>query len=237
MEKRNTYIIIAGVILLAVVLTGATIQQMQYNNQKNHQKYCACPVTINTAANSSKNGTGCTCPPFGPTTPVGNQSINCSMRTNYSSYYSSANASFIATNMNNFAIKSFLYLNNQSGNQNNTFFSPFSLFTAMSMASEGTSGSTLSEIQNAFGLSTNQSIDHSGIKSILDSLNAPNAKYCLSNADAMWVEKSFSIEQNFSNTISNYYYGKANPADFINNYSGETININNWVSNETNNKI
>jgi serpin B len=51
------------------------------------------------------------------------------------------------------------------------------------------------------------------------------------------VEQAFSINQTFTSTLSTYYGAAAYLADFKNNPSGATTNINNWVANKTNNKI
>jgi serpin B len=147
--------------------------------------------------------------------------------------YSNANAS-IANSINNFTFKTYSLLSNESGN---LFFSPFSISTALSMAAEGASGKTLEEMRNVLELSDDSSANRKGFESLLNSLNARNASYNLSIADAIWIEKTFSIKQEFSNVLSTYYHALAQQADFINNPDGERTNINSWVASKTNNKI
>ncbi len=154
-----------------------------------------------------------------------------------SKQYSSANASdnaSIANSINNFTFKAYSLLSNESGN---LFFSPFSISTALSMAAEGAGGKTLEEMRNILELSNDSSANRKGFESLLNSLNAKNASYNLSIADAIWIEKTFSIKQEFSNVLSTYYYASAQQADFANNPDGERTNINSWVASKTNNKI
>lgn len=148
--------------------------------------------------------------------------------------YSSANASRIANSINNFTFETYSILSNESGN---LFFSPFSVSTALSMAAEGADGNTLEEMRNVLKLSNDSSANRIGFESLLNSLNAENASYNLSIADAIWIEKTFSVKQEFASALSTYYHALAQQADFVNNADGERTNINNWVAGKTNHKI
>ncbi len=105
------------------------------------------------------------------------------------------------------------------------------------MAAEGAGGKTLEEMRNILELSNDSSANRKGFESLLNSLNSKNASYNLSIADAIWIEKTFSVKQEFSNALSTYYHALAQQADFANNPDGERTNINNWVAGKTNNKI
>lgn len=146
---------------------------------------------------------------------------------------SSVNAS-IANSINNFTFKTYSLLSKESGN---LFFSPFSVSTALSMTAEGASGKTLEEMHNILELSKDLSANRKGFESLLNSLNKRNDNYNLSIADAIWIEKTFSVRQEFSNVLSTYYHALAQQADFANNPEGERTNINNFVADKTNNKI
>jgi len=105
------------------------------------------------------------------------------------------------------------------------------------MAAEGAGGKTLEEMRDVLELSNDSSENRIGFESLLNSLNAKSASYNLSIADAVWIEKTFSVKQEFSSALSTYYYALAQQADFANNADGERTNINNWVSGRTSNKI
>ncbi|WAM22526.1 MAG: serpin family protein (plasmid) [Candidatus Methanoperedens sp.] len=136
--------------------------------------------------------------------------------------------------MNNFTFKTYSVLSNESGN---LFFSSFSVSTALSMTAEGAGGKTLEEMRNVLGLSDNSSDNRRSFERLLNSLNAKNARYNLSIADAIWIAKTFSVKQEFSSALSTYYYALAQQGDFANNADGERANINHWVAGKTNNKI
>ncbi len=140
----------------------------------------------------------------------------------------------IANSINNFTFKTYSVLRNEPGN---LFFSPFSISTALSMTAEGAGGKTLEEMRNTLELSNDSSANRQGFESLLDSLNAKNASYNLSVANAIWIEKTFSVKQEFSSALSTYYSASAQQADFVNDADGERKNINNWVAGKTNNKI
>jgi serpin B len=144
-----------------------------------------------------------------------------------------ANAS-ISNSIDNFTFKTYSLLSSESGN---LFFSPFSISTALSMAAEGAGGRTMEEMRNVLELSNDSSANRKMFENLLDSLNARNAGYNLSIADAIWIEKTFSVRQEFSSALSTYYHALAQQADFANNPEGERTNINNWVAGKTNNRI
>ncbi len=140
----------------------------------------------------------------------------------------------IANSINNFTFRTYSVLRDEPGN---LFFSPFSISTALSMTAEGAGGKTLEEMRNTLELSNDSSANRQGFESLLNSLNAKTPGYNLSVANAIWIEKTFSVKQDFSSALSTYYNAFAQQADFVNNPDGERTNINNWVAGKTNNKI
>jgi serpin B len=152
-------------------------------------------------------------------------------------YYSSENASIVGNITNNFDFRLYSALTSNSGESTNLFFSPFSISTALTMTAEGAGGTTLREMRSVLGLPNDTTAIHSGYESLLGSINAPNSKYALSTADSVWIQKNFTVKQEFLNSLSSYYDAPAQQADFINNAAAETVKINNWVASKTNNKI
>ena len=161
-------------------------------------------------------------------------SSNPTLPSNY--VYSGINASKVSRDNNNFAFKLYSKLTNESNESDNIFFSPFSIYTALSMAEQGARGNTSRQMQTVLGLPNNSTATNSGFESIIEGLNSQKG-ITLSIADSIWVEKIFTINPGFSNTLSKYYGAEVYPADFLNDASGETTNINNWVSSKTDQKI
>jgi len=169
--------------------------------------------------------------PYIPNNNIPNPSPNPNSPINYSQFSKSINGS------NNFALNVYSSLNNESGNQtSNIFFSPFSVYTALSMTAEGAGGSTLQEMRSVLGLPDNLSATHASFEKLFGILNSQKG-INLSIADSIWVEKTFSINQGFSSNLSTYYDASAYQADFKNNPNLETTNINSWIANKTNQKI
>jgi serpin B len=104
------------------------------------------------------------------------------------------------------------------------------------MTEQGARGNTSKQMQAVLGLPNNSTATNSGFESVIGSLNAQKG-ITLSIADSIWIEKIFTINPGFSSILSKYYGASTYPADFLNDASGETTEINNWVSNKTDEKI
>ena len=76
---------------------------------------------------------------------------------------------------------------------------------------------------------------------VADELNAALAQinqYELNVANALWGEKTYPFDPNFTKTINQYYgTGGVFSADFINAFPEERNRINSWVEDNTNNRI
>jgi len=140
----------------------------------------------------------------------------------------------IASSINIFAFKTYSILSNESGN---LFFSPFSVHATLSMIVEGANGNTREEMDNVLALSTDSSTRQQGYKKLLNNLNAKNSNYNLSIANAIWIEKTYSVKPEFSSVLSTFYDTTAFKADFARYPDAERVNINRWVEGKTNNKI
>ncbi len=141
----------------------------------------------------------------------------------------------VANANNQFAIDLYSEVNKESNE--NIFFSPWSISTAMAMAYEGARGETANEIQSIFHFTVNENSRRSSYAKILNTLNKASSKYKLSTANAIWLQKDYPFLKNYKDTISRYYLGEIKNLDFVNNPSGASSDINSWVSKNTNNKI
>ena len=61
--------------------------------------------------------------------------------------------------------------------------------------------------------------------------------FSLNSANALWCQKSYNFLPAFLNTLAQNYDTGVNLLDFINSPEPSRVTINNWVSNETNDKI
>ena len=72
---------------------------------------------------------------------------------------------------------------------------------------------------------------------IFNKLNERNKKYKLSTANALWAQKNYPFLKEYLDGVKKYYGGKATNLDFEKDPEGSRITINNWVEDQTNDKI
>ncbi len=118
----------------------------------------------------------------------------------------------------------------------NIFISPSSIALAISMVYNGANGETKNVIQNTLhtqGIDINNLNQESlGLINILKNIDK---KTQLSIANSVWARKGVNLNQNFIDTLKNYYNAESSTLDFNNINSIKTINS--WVSKNTNGKI
>jgi serine protease inhibitor len=115
----------------------------------------------------------------------------------------------------------------------NTAVSPFSVYPALLMLSEGAAGDTKTEILSALGLSSQEDAREWFKSSAQRFLNAqPPAKTSIANS--VWVKSGVPVRESFVNILEKRYsaesYSFSDAAD-------ATARINSWVYNKTNGMI
>jgi len=136
---------------------------------------------------------------------------------------------------NQFALDYYSKLKERNGD--NIFFSPFSISSAFVMTYEGAKGQTSEEIRSVFYFPADDDLRRTEYAAIFNELNKKDKKYKLSVANALWAQKDYQFLKEYFERIEKYYGGKANNLDFKKDPEGSRITINNWVENQTNNKI
>lgn len=119
----------------------------------------------------------------------------------------------------------------------NIFFSPFSISSAFVMTYEGAKGQTAEEMRSVFYFPEDSNLRRTEYASIFDEINKGDKKYKLSSANALWGQQDYQFSKDFFDNVEKYYGGKATNLDFKKDPEGSRITINNWVENQTNNKI
>ena len=119
----------------------------------------------------------------------------------------------------------------------NLFFSPFSISSALAITYEGARGTTADEIRSVFSFSANQTAMREGYAAENNAINAANAGYTLSTANALWAEKTFAFLPGYTATAGQYYGANTTNLDFANQPEASRQTINGWVADRTNNKI
>jgi serpin B len=159
---------------------------------------------------------------------------------------------------NEFALE--LYAKLRAG-EGNLFFSPYSISTALAMTYAGAQGETESQMAGVLHFPTRRdgpkvtpsepneksitatAWEHKRFSSafgkIIKDLNAggEKGKYELRVANALWGQKGYGFLKEFLNLIETDYGGYLNEVDFVTAVEAARKTINDWVENQTNNKI
>ncbi|XP_059139194.1 leukocyte elastase inhibitor-like [Physella acuta] len=138
---------------------------------------------------------------------------------------------------NKFALDLFKIL--YDGNQNqNKFVSPFSISVALAMTHLGAREETAQGMAKALRWETDDEAKlHEQFQAYVTQLQTPNDQYQLSTANRIYIEKSYAVLDEFKNKTKKYYNAEAVSSNFVSDADNERHQINNWVSEQTKNKI
>lgn len=118
--------------------------------------------------------------------------------------------------------------------QGNLVFSPFSIETALAMASGGARGETLAQMNDALGLSMD---DPHGAIAALTGAVLDSGEGSLSVANSLWAQDALPIEPDFTSLLENAYGSELELADFVGDPEGAREGINAWVAANTDERI
>ena len=121
--------------------------------------------------------------------------------------------------------------------KDNIFFSPYSIWTCLAMTYEGARGQTAEQIQQVLHMPTDQQMRRRSIRDLLLILNAVDAPYQLNTANALWAQHDYPFLQEYTEIISNSYLGRVVNLDFKADTEGSRQTINDWVEEQTREKI
>lgn len=112
----------------------------------------------------------------------------------------------------------------------NAVMSPLSVLYALAMTANGAKGTTLSQMEDAFGMDCEQT--SAALSYLLDSLKDERATVNIANS--IWVRDGFSVQENFLQKNADYLHADIFQAP----YTPETVaNMNNWISRNTDDMI
>jgi serpin B len=135
---------------------------------------------------------------------------------------------------NRFAVDMYREL---AGKDENVFFSPWSLNTALAMTYEGARGKTAEEMRSVLHFSGNESARRQSFSSLDRRINANESGYTLSTASALWVDSNFSLLDDYANLVDHDYHAKTMNLNFKVASDDARRTINSWVEQKTSHKI
>lgn len=141
-----------------------------------------------------------------------------------------------------FAISLLQFLGSQPGN---LVYSPFSISEALAMTYAGAHGETEQQIANALHFTLPQASLHPAFNALDQQLNGlasasssgSDQSFKLSVVDALWGQQGFTFLPAFLDTLSQNYGAGIRLLDFENSTEQARQTINNWVSDQTQQKI
>jgi serpin B len=124
-------------------------------------------------------------------------------------------------------------------NEGNLFFSPYSISTCLAIVYAGAAGGTETQMSQGLGFETNQQKFASLFGELQSELEAEQQTNVieLNIANALWTQVGYPFLPSFLETATSQYQANVNQANFITNAAAVTAEINNWVAQETQNKI
>jgi len=124
-------------------------------------------------------------------------------------------------------------------NDNNLFFSPYSISVALSMVCAGARGETRDQITKV----THSKSDRECLPAAFETLNRDMADSNLKGngelrvANGLWLQKGFDFNQDYLKVMKDSYGAQPNVLDFNANPEFARNEINKWVAQQTRDKI
>jgi serpin B len=130
----------------------------------------------------------------------------------------------------------------------NTFISPYSIHTALSMTYEGANGATASEMGRVLHVEQDVSVRHNATKSLYDYLmnlgkdcrkksKRSDTPITISIANGIWIEKTNPLSRPYRTIVTGSYKAQARNVDFQKDSARARASINDWVAGATQQKI
>jgi len=135
---------------------------------------------------------------------------------------------------NRFALE--LYSELSKREKGNIFYSPYSIFSVFAMTFEGANGQTAEEIKSVFHFPEYHTL-RPNFARIYNDINEASDAYELRTGNALWVQQSYLLLENYTSKVERYYGGKAANLDFANETEKSRQTINNFIEEQTDNKI
>ena len=141
----------------------------------------------------------------------------------------------VISSSNKFGLNLFNEIN-QTDKEKNVFISPLSISLALGMTMNGASGETYNEMRTTLQFSdlTNDEINNT-YKTLIETLSNSDPKVVFQSANSIWYRNEMTFEQSLFDLSSKYFGALVSGLDFTDPTSVDVIN--NWVKQNTNNKI
>ena len=149
-----------------------------------------------------------------------------------------ADINSVATGNNQFALQLYGKLAGEKKNEN-LFFSPYSISTALAMTYAGARGETEKQMADVLHFTLPQERLHAAFGSFEKGLNEQGKAgvFELTVANALWPQKGFKFLDSFTGLVNKNYSAGLNEVDYVSDTEGARKTINKWIEDKTKNKI
>ncbi len=146
------------------------------------------------------------------------------------------NIEILASGNNSFAIDLYKQL---AKNEGNSFFSPYSISSALAMTYAGARDNTEKKMAEVLHFTLSQDLLHSTFAKLNSIFNKPDKNYQLAVANSLWGQRGYPFRKEFLDLLNKYYEAGFNEVNFVDAGEREKARetINKWVEDKTNNKI
>ncbi len=131
----------------------------------------------------------------------------------------------------------FKFYGAEAAKPGNVFFSPYSMYTAFSMAYEGAKGRTAEEIASVFGYPAAPEALRADAAKLRRGLAAAAKGSEFTQANAFWVQRGYNFLPGYIKTLRTAYGGEVRNADFRMRTEAARAEINKWTAARTQQKI
>jgi serpin B len=135
---------------------------------------------------------------------------------------------------NEFAFDLYSFLNKGEGE--NIFYSPYSVFSALTVTYEGSREKTAEEIASVLHL-PEEGVLRSGFGALYNQINNEEKEYELNAANALWAQKDYPFLKEYIDIIQQSYGGEITNLDFVGDTESSRKTINEYIEEKTNDKI
>ncbi|XP_049443908.1 leukocyte elastase inhibitor [Epinephelus fuscoguttatus] len=141
----------------------------------------------------------------------------------------------ISSSNTGFALDLFRTLS-QTNPTGNIFVSPLSISSALAMVYLGAKGDTAAQMAKALSFSSGEGV-HADFQTLNADINSPSASYILKLANRLYGENTANFLPQFLEATQKYYQADLKAVDFIGAAEACRAEINDWVEEQTENKI
>ena len=127
----------------------------------------------------------------------------------------------------------------------NLFYSPYSISLALAMVYAGASGQTEAEMAKVMHYTLSQEALHPAFNALdqelasraMDPLDGIGKGFQFNVANSLWGQKDYAFRQEYLDRLALNYGAGMRLVDYIHNTEGARLQINEWVSDQTKEKI